>query len=79
MTYRDGMLHDICERELSELVTPVEAAKQLGITYCTLNSWRAKGCPHELVSTGLREVARYNLEDVRAWIDSRRSEKKKGN
>lgn len=58
----------------SELLTPTEAARKLGVTYCTLNSWRAKGCPHELVDTGLREAARYNLDDVRAWQRKHRAD-----
>lgn len=58
-------------RGAAELLPPVAAARELGITYYVLNSWRIKGCPVHNVQRGLNVVALYNLEEVRAWRDAR--------
>lgn len=60
------------ENEMPKYLTPVAAARKLGVTYCTLNSWRAKGCPHMTTSIGIRTKALYNLDDVMAWMEKRR-------
>lgn len=56
-----------------ELLPPLEAARALGVTYCTLNTWRIKkGCPCHFVENGLREVAQYDVQEVMAWKRQRR-------
>lgn len=72
MTYHAAMTSNCQNGEMSDLLPPQEAAKALGVTYCTLNTWRVKGCPHELVPYGLKQVARYRLGDVRAWLEDER-------
>lgn len=53
----------------SKLLPPVQAARALGVSYNVLNSWRRKGCPVHNTQAGLRVVAWYNLDEVRAWRD----------
>lgn len=58
-------------RGAAELLNPIAAARELGISYHVLNSWRIKGCPVHNVQRSLKVVALYNLEEVRAWRDAR--------
>lgn len=61
----------VSSRGAAELLAPVAAARELGISYAVLNSWRRKGCPVHHVHRGLNVVALYNLDEVRAWLEER--------
>lgn len=63
----------VSSRGADELLPPIAAARELGVSYAVLNSWRRKGCPVHNVQRGLNVVALYNLDEVRVWLEERRA------
>jgi hypothetical protein len=51
------------------LLTPAEAAAELGITVDNLNKWRWKGIGPAFVK--LPKATRYDLQEIRKYIASR--------
>lgn len=60
-------------------LTPEQLAIKLGVSVMTVARWRARGCPYTetkpnaLGKGGSRP--RYNLEQVKAWINEQRNRK----
>ena len=55
-----------------------ELAKELGISHDTVYKWvQNKNCPHTTEDIGLRTVMRFDLEEVKAWIEEQKKHSRK--
>ena len=53
----------------SELITPGEAARRLGVRRSTLADWRQRGAGPRYIAVN-RKVIRYLASDLDSWIDA---------
>ena len=58
--------------ELLQTLTPIQAAKYLGISEAVLRLWRAEGKGPRYFKAG-EKLVRYRRADLDAWIEARLS------
>ncbi len=49
-------------------ISAVELAKALHVSHTTVYNWIKKGCPHTSHRHGLREIKKFDIEEVKKWI-----------
>jgi len=51
-----------------------EVAQAIGVSYTAIYRWVSQGMPYQLEPKGIQMVMRFNLHEVRAWVDTQRRE-----
>jgi excisionase family DNA binding protein len=58
--------------EMERLLSSTEIAKIFNRTQLTVYRWVNAGLPHNKVGDGMKEVYRFNYEEVKEWLESTR-------